>query len=109
MGKTANRIRYEELKEARSFISFVFGVLAPGIILFITISKSYTAVDAGHVGVVKLFGAVADEVLEEGFHLKNPFTFVTQVDSRLGRVIMNNAASSKDLQTVTCVVETQYE
>lgn len=108
MAKTANRIRYEELKEARSFISFVFGGLAPAIILIIVISKSYTAVDAGHVGLVKLFGAVDDEVLEEGFHLKNPFTSVTQVDSRLGRVTMNNAASSKDLQTVTCVVETQY-
>jgi len=108
MDKTANRIRYEELKEARSFVSFVFGALVPAIILIVTISKSYTAVEAGHVGVVKLFGAVDDEVLEEGFHLKNPLSFVTQVDSRLGRVIMNNAASSKDLQTVTCVVETQY-
>src|SRR5919204_6642855 len=49
------------------------GVGIAGLILVILLFASVARVDAGHVGVLTLFGRVTGEILPEGLHLVNPF------------------------------------
>ena len=51
----------------------VLGAGALGLLLLILLFASVARVDAGHVGVLTLFGRVTGEVLPEGIHLVNPF------------------------------------
>jgi prohibitin 2 len=66
-------------------------------------------VEAGHVGVKRTLGAVHPEPLKEGLHFKKPFIDqVEQVDVRLTASHAQATAASRDLQTVTTQVTTQY-
>lgn len=66
-------------------------------------------VEAGHVGVKRTLGAVHPEPLKEGLHFKKPFIDqVEQVDIRLTASHAQATAASRDLQTVTTQVTTQY-
>jgi len=51
----------------------VLGAGMAGLLLVILLFASVARVDAGHVGVLTLFGRVTGEVLPEGIHLVNPF------------------------------------
>jgi regulator of protease activity HflC (stomatin/prohibitin superfamily) len=70
--------------------------------------SSCTTVDAGHVGVVKEFGAVKKETLPEGIHFKRPWVNVVEFEVRLRSLNNKAAAASKDLQTVTTEITIQY-
>lgn len=73
------------------------------------IYNSFTTVDTGHVGVVRLLGAVRPIPLEEGFHFKKPFIEdVVPLDIRLDASNAKARAASKDLQIVTTEVTVQY-
>lgn len=88
-------------------------VLVPIILLIIVaivlIGGMTVIVDAGHVGVLRTLGAVQAEPLDEGFHFKKPI--LDQVELMDIRLVASHAeatAASKDLQTVTTQVTTQY-
>lgn len=88
-------------------------VLIPlGFLLVIVIAfvgGMTVVVEAGHVGVVKTLGAVQPKPLGEGLHFKRPFVdVVEQLDVRLKAVHAQASAASRDLQTVTTQVTTQY-
>lgn len=87
--------------------------LVPIVILLIAalvlIGGMTVVVEAGHVGVVRTLGAVQAEPLAEGFHLKKPFVDqVEQMDVRLTASQAKATAASRDLQTVSTQVTTQY-
>lgn len=87
--------------------------LAPLVILlvaaFAILSSMTVIVESGHVGVVRTLGAVQPEALPEGFHFKKPFIDqVEQMDIRLTASREQATAASKDLQTVTTQVTTQF-
>ena len=87
--------------------------LAPLVILlvaaFAILSSMTVIVESGHVGVVRTLGAVKPEALPEGFHFKKPFLDqVEQMDIRLTASREQATAASKDLQTVTTQVTTQF-
>lgn len=66
-------------------------------------------IESGHVGVVRSFGAVQPDPLPEGLHFKKPFIDqVEQMDIRLTASHGKATAASRDLQTVTTEVTTQY-
>ncbi|MCX7869581.1 MAG: SPFH domain-containing protein, partial [Terrimicrobiaceae bacterium] len=66
-------------------------------------------IEAGHVGVVRTLGAVQEKPLPEGLHFKKPFIDqVEQMDIRLTASHANASAASRDLQTVSTQVTTQY-
>lgn len=66
-------------------------------------------VEAGHVGVVRSLGAVQPKPLPEGFHFKKPFVDqVEQMDIRLTASHAKASAASRDLQTVSTEVTTQF-
>jgi len=89
---------------ARRAVRLAPFILLPAIAGFM----SCTTVDAGHVGVLKAFGAVRNETLAEGIHIKKPWENVVEYEVRLQSLNINAAAASKDLQTVTTEITIQY-
>lgn len=83
------------------------GIAAFAIIAFFF--GSYFTVNAGHVAVVKRFGAVQTGIYHPGLHFKVPFLdSVVHVDTRLSSVDARANAASKDLQVVTVQVSVPY-
>lgn len=81
-------------------------ILALALVL---IGGMSVVVEAGHVGVVRTLGAVNPKPLSEGFHFKKPFIDqVEQIDVRLTASHAKATAASRDLQTVSTEVTTQY-
>ena len=71
--------------------------------------SSFVTVPAGHSGVVLTLGAVQDNVLAAGLHMKVPFAqSVVTVDNRTQKTEAEGSASSKDLQIVTYSVAVNY-
>ncbi len=82
-------------------VLLIFGVLA-GLI-------SYTTIDAGHIGIVKRFGAVTGETFGPGLHWKIPFLeSVDVIDARISSVNADVNAGSRDQQEVKAQVSVQY-
>ncbi|GAB4169520.1 MAG: prohibitin family protein [Terrimicrobiaceae bacterium] len=78
-------------------------------LLMVLIGGMTVVVEAGHVGVVRSLGAVQPTALREGFHFKKPFVDqVEQMDIRLTASHAQATAASRDLQTVSTQVTTQY-
>ena len=77
--------------------------------IIVLISATITTISAGHVGVVKRFGAVQNKQLEEGLNFVTPFVnTVAEIDTRLSTVAYSSLASSKDIQTISTEVSVQY-
>jgi len=62
-----------------------------GMILVVIglLSASIVQIDAGHVGIKKLFGQVQPDVLYSGLHFINPFLDVIEVDTRTQNYTMS--------------------
>lgn len=83
------------------------GVLA--VLAIILAASSLSVVGAGNTGVVVTLGAVSDNVLSEGIHLKAPFVQnVVQINNRTQKIETDGSASSKDLQIISYVVAVNY-
>lgn len=98
-----------DVKPARSA-----GKIAAAVIiilaLVIVIFNSFTAVTAGHSGVVTTFGKVSDSVLTEGLHFKIPFVQkIVLVDNRVLKAEADCSSASKDLQTVRSTIAVNYK
>ena len=90
---------------ARIFVPLLVLLVAA----FAILSSMAVIVQSGHVGVVRTLGAVQPVALPEGFHFKKPFIDqVEQMDIRLTASREQATAASKDLQTVTTQVTTQF-
>lgn len=66
----------------------IAGALFVGGILSI-ISTGFTQVEAGHVGVVSLFGDVSPKPLSQGLHLINPLNAVTKMSVQTQTITMH--------------------
>lgn len=79
------------------------------IVAAIFLTSCLTVVSAGHTGVVVRLGAVSDEVLSEGLHVKVPFvTNVVQMDNRVQKAEVDSTSASKDLQNVSSTIAVNY-
>ncbi|HCH65652.1 MAG TPA: membrane protease subunit, stomatin/prohibitin [Deltaproteobacteria bacterium] len=65
-------------------------------------------VPAGHVGVQTYWGAVQDEVFQEGLYWQTPGTGYVDMDARVQKESAKSTASSKDLQVVTVNIVLNY-
>ena len=75
----------------------IIGVIA--LLAIILIASTFTVVGAGNTGVVVTLGAVSDNVLSEGLHLRIPFAQqIVQINNRTQKIETDGSASSKDLQ-----------
>ena len=87
--------------------SFVgLGACALGGLLLLT--SSFTVVEAGHRGVVVLFGNVAETTLEEGLNVVNPLCSVKQISARVEKDEEAHQAETSDTQSVTVKVITNW-
>lgn len=79
------------------------------VALAVLVGFSIVIVPAGHTGVVVTLGAVGEDVLSEGMHLKAPFvTNVVVMDNRVLKTEVESSSASKDLQTVSSVIALNY-
>jgi regulator of protease activity HflC (stomatin/prohibitin superfamily) len=60
--------------------SKIMRLIGIGMLLVGIISSSFVQVDAGRVGVKKLFGKIQNDVLESGLHFINPLYEIDEVD-----------------------------
>lgn len=65
-------------------------------------------VDAGNVGIVTTFGKIQDETLQSGFHAKNFFSRINQVNVRTQRGTIDLVAFSSDIQQTTLKVSVNF-
>ena len=80
----------------------IIGVI---IIVISIIAGSFTAVPAGHRGVVIRFNAVTGTVLQEGLQMKLPFLdSVVMMDVRTDKYEVGAASASRDLQDVNTTI-----
>jgi len=75
------------------------------ILLFVS---GFVVVDAGHRGVVVLFGNVSEHTLEEGFHVVNPLSSVRQMSARVEKDEEVHPAETSDTQSVTVKIITNW-
>ena len=64
------------------FISVILGGIVVVAFLFFIVSRFFTTIPAGHVGVGTLFGKVQSDIYTEGIHLINPIVKITLFDAR---------------------------
>ena len=86
MSITPTNFRSSEPRAKLIIGSILFVLL---IILLSFISSFFVIVDAGEVGVQKLFGDVSEEPLDPGFHLKNPFASIVTLSTRTEEYTMS--------------------
>lgn len=104
--KDGNIIDVKPARSAGKIVASVVIILA----IVIVILNSFTAVTAGHSGVVTTFGKVSDTVLTEGLHFKIPFVQkIVLVDNRVLKAEADCSSASKDLQTVRSTIAVNYK
>ncbi|MDR1064835.1 MAG: prohibitin family protein [Oscillospiraceae bacterium] len=92
-------------KNTRRAIAAVVIVAAAVLLFFL----STVTVQSGTVGVVSVLGAVRENTLAAGFHLKIPFVMsVTKVNTQTQKTEASSSAASKDLQTVSVLAAINY-
>jgi regulator of protease activity HflC (stomatin/prohibitin superfamily) len=64
-------------------------IVAIGFILLGIITSSFVQIDAGHIGVKKLFGKVQPEVLNSGLNFVNPLMEVEKMDVKTHNYTMS--------------------
>ena len=69
-----------------------------GILIMVigVLSAAVVQIDAGSVGIKKLYGQVQSDVLYSGLHLINPLMDVTQVDTRTQNYTMSGVKNEGD-------------
>lgn len=65
-------------------------------------------VPTSHVGIVTTFGKMSDETLEPGFHMKNFFDKVSNVDTRTQKYTVQILAFSSDIQQVNLTANLNF-
>lgn len=78
--------------EFRKLIPFTNGARILGVILILLggLFASIVQIDAGHIGVQKLFGKVQNRVLSSGLHLINPLVEIVEMDIRTMNYTMSS-------------------
>lgn len=79
------------------------------ILIFFLFLSPFVQVGAGERGVVLNFGAVQDEVLNEGLHFRMPIMQrVAIIDVKVQKAVTDATSASADLQDVTSSVALNY-
>jgi prohibitin 2 len=96
-----------KVKEAGKRMGLIALVVA--LLFIFLIMNPFVKIDAGERGVLLNFGAVADDVLDEGLHLVIPIMQkVARIDVKIQKSETRSEAASKDLQDITSVIALNY-
>ena len=101
--------KIKKLEPNSSKVVRIVLIVAAVLVALLVALSCFSIVNAGHTGVVMTFGAVSDQVLNEGIHFKAPFVQrVVKMDNRTQKIETEGTASSQDLQIVSYVVAVNY-
>jgi len=90
----------------RDLKKLVIGVVI--LVLFLLLNP-FGTIGAGERGIRLRFGAVVDEILNEGLYFRIPFVeVVKRIDVKIQKEQVKATAASKDLQEVTSVVALNF-
>lgn len=93
------------IKNEPAWLFIVLGILLVILVFF----RPWVQIGAGERGVLLNFGAVQENVLDEGLHFRIPvMQQVVPVDVKVQKAITGAAASSSDLQEVSSEVALNY-
>ena len=85
------------------------GAVAVAVLLFLLILNPFVKIDAGERGVLLNFGAVQEEVLDEGLHFRIPIMQrIVKMDVKIQKSETQSEAASKDLQDIKSVIALNY-
>src|SRR4030043_1782800 len=77
------------------------GIVAVAVLLVLLILNPFVKIDAGERGVLLNFGAVQDDVLGEGLHLRIPIMQkIVKMDVKIQKSETRSEAARKDLQDI---------
>lgn len=80
-----------------------------GALIVVILLNPVVKINAGERGIVLNWGAVSDEILEEGIHFRVPFQQkIVKLDVRTSKYEVEALAYSKDIQTVHSLVALNY-
>jgi regulator of protease activity HflC (stomatin/prohibitin superfamily) len=86
-----------------------FVIIAVAVLFVIIILNPFVKIDAGERGVVLNFGAVQDDVMDEGLHLLVPIMQkVIHMDVKIQKSETRAEAASKDLQDIKSLIALNY-
>ncbi len=74
----------------------------------ITLFCSISTIPTGYVGIPVLFGEVQPGYLEAGFHMLNPFSWVTKMDLRTQKADEEGVIPSKEMLNMTLKTSVNY-
>lgn len=96
------------MRDTKKIVKIV--VIAVCAVLVVGVALTcFTVVPAGHTGVVLTFGAVEENVFDEGLHFKVPLVqTVVQMNNRTQKIEADGTSSSKDLQIISYVVAVNF-
>ena len=83
------------------------GTLAAALLLF-ALSRAFTVIPAGHVGVVDFFGRVSPQTLKSGINLVNPFARIVRMSVKTQEAKEVMDVPSKEGLTVQLEVSVLY-
>ena len=84
-------------------------VLCVVVVVFLLLINPFVIISAGERGVILTWGAVGDNIMGEGVHLRIPIAQkVKQLDVKIQKEEVVVEAASKDLQTVSSVIALNY-
>jgi regulator of protease activity HflC (stomatin/prohibitin superfamily) len=84
-------------------------IIAVAVLFVILILNPFVKIDAGERGVVLNFGAVQDDVMDEGLHLRVPIMQkVIHMDVKIQKSETRAEAASKDLQDIKSLIALNY-
>ena len=87
--------------------NIIFGVI--GIIIFLLILNPLVIIGAGERGIVLNFGAVDEDVLDEGLHFRVPIMQqIIKMDVKIQKAQTDSDASTKDLQDTKFSIVINY-
>lgn len=84
-------------------------LIIASVLFLLVLFKPWVQINAGERGIVQNFGAVQDEVLNEGIHLRIPIMqTIIIMDVKIQKAITDAASASSDLQDVAMSVALNY-
>ena len=90
-------------------MKYIFLAVTLMVIILFIILNPFVIIPAGTRGVVMNFGAVSNDILGEGFHMRTPISqSVKVVDVKIQKEEVDSSAASKDLQSVNSKVALNF-
>lgn len=83
--------------------------LAALFALILVLPSMFATVPTGHTGIVTMFGAVKNNTLEAGLHVKSPLVQVVCMDNRTQKATINMVCYTSDIQEVTILYTINYQ